>query len=320
MDSRPSRTELWIEWVTPLILDTFSIYLTANPITTNLVETLPLNAGGTTPLLAVFGGVMTFALNMFMIPYVRRFVHETGVSDTPLFRSVWLFICACAVNRYTASNSIMTFTVVTFIPYVYIRVRHQLAACAAVYALIFLLLTCNNFVDPFRFEEGPARPFNQNDVYNIMVHTYVFVLSSLYHIARFETHKYTSNPKSCLLLPWRNSAIPLATFRTIVVMVCILSGNGGFASDISSTTHTYYKYMCVLFLLSAISTYTAWTHCQHNHKHRLQNILATSVFTSSFGSLVSNMEQIFFAWTIFYLVIFIDIFNITGSKKKSHAV
>ena len=314
---QPSIIEIWIEGFAPLVLDAFSIYLVTNTTTTSFVETLN---GTTQPLLfvAISTGALTFAMNMFMMPYIRQFVNETGVGDAPLFRSVWLFICATAVTQHTATTGIMTFTIVTFIPYIYIRVRHQLAACAAVYALVFLLFVVRNSVLSPKRQQPHV---NQTDVYNIISHTCVFILSSLYHIAWFETHKYTSDPdsqipvRSYFLFPYRNSTIPLAAFRTVVVVLCVLSGNGGLSDETTPGVH----FMRILFLLSAISTYTAWIHCQHTHKHTLHTVLSTSVFVSAFGSLVSNIQQTLFAWAVFYIVILIDIFNNTTARsRKTH--
>lgn len=316
----PSRIELWVEGATPLVLDAFAVHLITTPFATSLINAINLNTGGTTRPLLLIAALMvsvTFTMHLLTHQYMRRFVNETGVCGNPLFRAVWVFICANFVTGFTTGGGVMPFTIVAFVPFIYIRVRDQLAACASVYALVFLLFTArHSFLlagTGWSFEDRPARPIDSHDIYLIFVHMCVFILSSLYHSAWFTSHTYTSdttpNPvRSYYWLRWRHSAIPIATFRATVVLLSMLSGDCG-AVDDASTRYNYHievKGVRMLFLFIAISTYTAWTHCQHNTRNPLQTILSASVIAATFGMLVQNIEQILFVWLFFCVAISID--------------
>jgi hypothetical protein len=330
--------ETWIDGVTPLVLEAFAIYLTVNQCIVNLVREIPLNGSGPTLQIVIISmsmGALTFAINMVTLKHIRKFVCDRQLGDVTLFRSVWVFICAHAITPFTETTGIMPFAIVTVIPFVYIRVNQHLAACSAVYALIFLFFVVrNSFVveEQNRFLPEGRHP----QVYHIIMHLSVFVASVLYHIAWFASHKYTpdtaaaaalaTTATSSRLVRWRHSTTPLSALRASIVILCSLSGRYGFSDDVTATTTTINynsaaKHMRILFLFITISTFTAWTHCQHQHKRRFQHILSASVVTSAIGFLVSNIEQIFFAWSFFYIVTFLDVFYTPRpSIPKIHAL
>lgn len=278
-----SIKELWIEGVTPLLLEAFAIHLWVPPIANSLISTRPMIAGSHALTLAVIGSVVaifTFLVNLWIHPHTHSILAKTGVGESPLFRSVWVFICACAVSRYTGNDGIMQFTVVTILPLVYVRVPEQLASCAAVYAGIFsILCICHHIAlfvagRPF-WTEAPVDTTHHHG-YSIASHSAVFVATSVYHILWFSSHRHTSDPTqqpslSYFFFPWETSALPLSVFRTILVLLSMFE-HVGHATQTDGITYTNQKvveFLRILFLFTTISTFTAWTHCQHKHHNRL---------------------------------------------------
>ena len=134
-----SFKQLWCEAVAPLVMDAFAIYLWATPLTTSLVSRAPLGSIGTTVAIAF----LVFIGNMVIHP--RRCIHfhaKTNIAENPLFRALWLYTCADAVSHSTGgTGAVMSFTIVVFLPLIYARVPASLAACSALYATAFFVLT-----------------------------------------------------------------------------------------------------------------------------------------------------------------------------------
>jgi hypothetical protein len=153
---------------------------------------------------------------------------------------------------------------------------------------------------------------DQKDMYQVISHLSVFIASFLYHIAWIASHKYTHDTahttvESFRLVRWRHSTIPLSAFRAGIVVLCSLSGNSGFSDDM----YSFAKYIQILFFFLTTTTFTSWTHCQHQYKRNLQHIMSASVVASVMGFLVSNIAQVMFVWTFFYTVSFVDVFHTT---------
>ena len=211
-------------------------------------------------------------------------------------------------------------------PIIYIRVPYLLPAVSAIYATVFFALTTGRSLLLFvRHEEiRPTIGFEvPHDGYSVGFHWFVFAFSSLHHPVFMSSHLYTSNPddqpsESYFLFKWRNSALPLAAFRTIVVLCCV------FIRETNSYGHVYkyhetIEFLETLLLFVTIVTFTAWVHCQHIYPNTLRNILETSVVAASCGMIAENIEQTAFLCLLTPAAIAIDMYFIKlKHKRKTH--
>jgi hypothetical protein len=330
-ETRPaSLKELCVEGVVPLLLDAFSMQLWLMPLVDSIMGSIPMGASATASTLcvAIILAVVTFVLNVSVYPHLHPFLAHSRVGDSPLFRAVWVYTCAAAVTRYTGGAGVMSFSIVTFVPFVYVRVPDILPVFASLYACVFFVFIAVHNVMSIqaggsRFAR--SRVVHSYDVYSMAMHSIVFISSSLYHAVWIASHKYTSDPaqqpvSSYLFLRWRRWGILPALFRTLVLVLCMLNRDGSETAGSSSSVaryqnHDVFRFLMTLCLFATISIYTSWTHCQHLDANKLRNILSASVVAATCGVLALDMEQIAFLCVAAPLAIWTDITSLGVSER-----
>ena len=314
-----SFVQMWIEGVTPLILDAFVMHIWANPLIRSLINGAPENSGiGETVSIVTVAALLTFVVNICIHPHVLRIHKMTGVCDSPLFRAIWIFSTAVATRRYTGGGTVMSFTIITFLPLIYTRVSPYLPTVSALYGLLFFCLSAGrSFLMLFRHESiSPTMDMSfPRDSYSVGFHWFVFLFSCVHHPVFMSSQTYTSDSNKYLLesyffVKWRHSALPLAAFRTIVLVFSVFLQE----SNLRGRPYKYHEaveFLEILFLFLAVSTFTAWVHCQHVHLNTLRNILTTSVVAASCGMIVEKIEQTAFLCLLTPIAIALDLYYIT---------
>jgi hypothetical protein len=329
----PSPEELWVEGITPLVLEAFAIFIWTTPMTNSFLGKVPAIADSymlTALLTALFVSVYTFLLNICIHPYVHTILARTSVCDSPLFRTIWIFICAYTATRYTGAPGIMQFTIVTLVPLIYVHVSDKLAAYSAIYASAFLILGVGHGVAFFGAKQSLSVETQHTTVHLdatvVATHSIVFMINSLYHTLWFSSHRHTSDPAvppclSYFLFPWDKSKLKVAGFRALLVMTAVLGSSGRMMENptITYRYHRVVEFFQIVSLFVTISTFTAWTHCQHKYHNRLRTILCASITSATAGMLVDTMEQQLFMWALFLVGIVFDVvYTIETPKEKEH--
>ena len=85
--------------------------------------------------------------------------------------------------------------------------------------------------------------------------------------------------------------MPTSVFRAVVVVLCFLVRETPSSVGSSSGLSQIIEILPALFLFTTISTFTAWTHCKHQHPNNLRNMLTASVVTPACGMLIDRIEQ-----------------------------
>jgi len=331
-EQKSEKIITWCEVVAPLVMDAFATFLWATPLTTSMLAHAPMGSLGTTVVIAL----LVFLVNMAIHPHARRFIARTNVSENSLFRAMWLYVCADAVSRSTGgTGDAMSFTVVAFIPLLYNRVPASLAACSALYATAFFALTATRYV-LIQFEtpqqQSSTRVLESSTIIggnlidsgdllisnldsddgSSFMYWCVFTLGAVHHTIWTASHTYTTYT-TCDTLP--QTVMHTAVFRAVVVAVLCLLVEETPSSTCIGLCSTI-DFLQTLFLFTTISTFTAWTHCQHQHPSNLRSILPASVVSSACGILVDRIEQTFCICIIAAIVVAFEIVFIPEKPKK----
>ena len=313
-----SFMQIWMEGVTPLVLDAFVMHIWATPLIRGLINGAPMNSGvGETVSIVTVAALLTLVVNVCIHPHVLRFHRTTGICDSPLFRAIWIFSSAAATRRYIGGGTVMSFTIITFLPLIYIRPPPHLPVVSSLYGLLFFCLSAGrSFLMLFRQESvGPTMDTSfPHDTYSVGLYWFVFIFNSIHHPVFMSSQVYTSDTstdhiESYFFVRWRHSALPLAAFRTVVVVLCVFINE----NELRGRPYQYHEaveFAEILFLYLTISTFTAWVHCQHVHTNTLRNILTTSVVAASCGMIVERIEQTAFLCLLTPIAIAIDLYYI----------
>jgi hypothetical protein len=317
--ARPNIEEIWREGIVPLFLDKFVIYISICPISIALLDRVPPeNTGEIAATIAVMLAIV-FSINVLGHAYVDYFHRWNGVRESPLFRAVYVCLCAAAAARHIGGG-VVCFTVVTFLPLIYVKVSELLPSFTALYAGIFILLTA---VYKFNLPPSPVPDTlsQTSHASTTAIHLVLLFGVVMYHAMWSTSHRHTSDPDSKSLFPylfvwWRHSSVPLAISRTLIAFLCILARDtyrGRTSTGIVSYTPSSLEFVRVLFLLLTISTFLAWIHCQHSHRNSLSSVLAASVVTATVGILVETAEQSLCLCLVACVAIWVDVSHI---KKR----
>lgn len=319
----PSFIDVWTEGITPLIVELFVIYLWSTPLTSNMLQ---IDRSSDTDVVTIFIAtvisLLTFMLNICIHPYLITIHAMTHVSKSPIFRAVWTFTCAVSIRQLTGFVGIIPFTILVFLPLIYVRVSQSLASISAVYAVIYFGVCAVHGLSSVQNKPSvPLQLITQEapTAYTVVMSWVVFIASSVHHMTWVSSHTHTSDPSeppviSYLFLRWRNSGIPIAIFRTLVVSICMVVVCKPTTYNKSDT----FQFMQALFLFLTISTLTAWTHCQHTNVACLRSILLASVTTAVCGMLVDNVEQMAFLYMSLPLAIFVELVLVHRHNHKLH--
>lgn len=326
--------ELWRVCIAPLVLDAFTMYLWAPPLISSLLNRPTINGHipninpNTTPIIVIIT-MLTFFINVRIAPYIKSLHGIVDVTNSPLFRSLWVFVCTTAITRYTGAIDIMSFAVVVFLPLIYVRVPQGINSVSAIYALMFLTLTIGRSILMLWRKEntGPeAGIIVPPDVYSIGMYWFMFCFTSIYHFVWISSHVHTQEIDSIshtiqnIRKNWETSAIPIATFRSIVLILCVFVRE----KPCQPENHTWYafhetvEFLQILFLFITISTFTAWTHCQHAYENKFNEILTSTVVSGVSGVIVENIEQMTFLAIIATFTIFIEIRGVKNMERHKY--
>lgn len=304
--------ELWNESLTPLIIDAFVIQIWATPFTTRLYDTVG-TTGELQALICIIIAVLTFTFSLVANLNPDWLNNEVRVCESPLFRSAWLFAAMGAVTRHIGGG-VLPFTIVTFLPLVYVRISPLLPPITALYATGFFVCT---IILAFTGGRGHATDTSFNwgflflelmSLAIICVHHSVWIASHHYTRSLQKPHDShrasgTQTDPRAELRRIRDEATLLATFRMLVVLVSMIF--------IGTPTHSVnflsLSLIRTLFMLATISTSAAWTHCQHQQPTSLRNILLATVVASSCGMLVDGTGQTAFLLVAAPLAIALDV-------------
>ena len=320
--------EIWGYELTPFILDAFTLHLWATPFAIRLLDTV-----GTT-IYWYIGTVMAIATLTFvasLVPNIHLgWLHtEVGVCESPLFRSAWLFTAMATVTRHTGGAGILPFTLVAFLPLVYVRISPRLPPVTALYATGFFICTILVAFARHTYQDTTGHPAYATDTsFNVVstISEFIsFTISCVHHSLWITSHKHAESiptpeyhtTHQGMSDPQTDPNTPLlkSTFRTLVVLLSMLVRE-------TPTYSANYLTLCfiqTLFLLATISTLAAWTHGQHKQPTSLSNILLATVVASSCGMLVDSTRQTacLLAATPFAIAIELRNRSVLGSKPES---
>ena len=311
----------WSEGITPCVLDGFEVYLWASPITSSILASVEPGHNIWCVCIVLLLLSLTLTLNLAILSNAEAFHVRTGVEDSSLFRAGWVFICACAITRYTGDRAGVTaFAVVVVLPLVYVRVSGSLTGCTALFAVAFFVLTLSRSM----LEPSPSstvehllwRELNDWEAVSwtvVVAQWAVFVVATSFHAVWAASHAHTLGldaltPVQAYAVPVPaaksrvSAALPQALFRTGLVLLSLLvreapagSSTGARSSSSSSSSsaphlHTI-QFLQALALCVTVSTLTAWTHCQHKRANSLRGVLAATVTAALCGMLVKTIQQ-----------------------------
>ena len=328
----------WSEGVTPGILDGFEVYLWASPLTSNILAFVEPGHDKLCACIVLLLLSLTLALNLAILANAEAFHLRTGVADSSLFRAGWVFICACAITRYTGERGGVTaFAVVVVLPLVYVRVSGSLTGCTALFAIAFFVLTLSRSVlepSSSTVERLLWRDVNDWEAASWMVvaaHWTVFVVASSFHAVWAASHAHTLGldaltPVQSYAVPVPaamsrvSAALPKALLRTGLVLLCLLvrEAPAGSTGARSSADHLHtIRFLQALALCVTVSTLTAWTHCQHQRANSLRSVLVATVTAALCGILVETIQQIAVLAVLFPGSALLDAFYFTDREAAA---
>ena len=298
------------------MLDAFTLHLWATSFATclrDVIETDIREEGNArlwyTAATVVFIALVTFTISAVGTEHAHLLLTPKGVCESPLFRTVWLFTAMGTVKRHTgAVFGVLPFTIVTFLPLIYVRVSVKLPAFTALYATGFFL--CTTFLASRSDRDAVVRieskecELGGNSYWLAWVS---FIMCCIHHSIWIESHdrfqtasgrRVTDHPTSSTalfaapcpsLVTWliNPKSIQLAIFRTLVVLLSVFTHE----TPVYFTGWPSVTFLQTLFLFATVSTLAAWTHCQHLEANSLSNILVATVVASTCGILVDSTEQ-----------------------------
>ena len=285
--------------MTPFMIDAFTLHIWATPICTRILA--GTTAGWYVPTVITIA-MLTFTVSLAAYTHVEWLHYEVGVTDSPLFRSAWLFAAMSTVTRHIGGGGVLPFTLVTFLPLVYVRISPLLPPVTALYATGFFVCTILLAVTG---RSGHAVHVTDTG-FNVYVMSGLellsFTISCVHHSIWIASHHHTrslqtpayqspSDPSTTLSrwihAEWiHTEATRLASFRTLVVLFSMLVRTPTY-----SAIFLPLRFLQTLFLLATISTLAAWTHGQHQRPTSLSNVLLATVVASSCGMLVDGTGQ-----------------------------
>jgi len=309
--------QTFIDQIAPLVLDAFVMHLWLHPLLSILLKETPIHGGtGLSTGIVVVCTVMTFVVNMTIYPHLMDIHMRYGVCDSPLFRSIWIFISSSAARRYTGGGA-MPFTIVTFIPLMYVRVPNLMHVISCLYGIFFFVVTITRNI--FMIFGGEATLPNlyepsKDNVYQIGFCWFVYIFTSIFHPIFMSSQMYNTerfkNMNHCNgVFMWELSGIRIAIFRSLVVVFTAFLYDRDFIAYMQKDRHSI-QFMETLFLYMTITTFTSWVHCQHVNPNTISNILTSSVVAASCGMIVDNIEQTALLCTLTPFAIAFDIYNV----------
>jgi len=312
----PTIEERWREGLAPLLIDKFVSYIYICPLALALLDRLPPDNTRDTLSKIVLMLFTVFAINVGVYRYGGLFHKTTDIRESPLFRAAHGCLCIAAIARHTG-RGVVCFTVVTFLPLIYVYVSERLPSVTALYAGIFLGLTGVVHFVPVATDVTTDMAVDATQSYSTTMYWLLLIYGTTYHALWSSSHRHTSDTDdkpllSHFFLVCRNSALPIAITRTLIALLCIL-GRGTYSGSTPTHRISYHNalhFTRVLSLLVTTSTFLSWAHCQHSHRNTLSSVLAASVLMSACGLLVDNVEQAVCLCLVAPIAIWVDVSRI----------
>jgi hypothetical protein len=315
----PTLKELLVEGFVPLIIDKFVTYIYICPISILLLDTPHL---GTNPsLVPIIIGILAVVFTANIAVYRSDTCYDVTrqTRESPMFRSVYVCLCAALAARRVGVG-IVCFTITTFLPVIYVKVSGLIPQVTAGYVLFFFMMTAINTVN----SSAEDTTHKVTGSFETFMQWVLLLIGALYHAMWSLPQRHTSdiNKKplfSYLFIRLRNSPLPIAVSRTIMTLLCVLSRDTYRGRRNMGQNSYWYvvDFIQTLSLLITISTFLAWSHCQHSYRNSLSTVLSAAVVSAACGILIENAAQAICLCVICGVAVWVDVSQCRKANRNT---
>jgi hypothetical protein len=307
----PTLKELLVEGLVPLIIDKFVLYIYICPISIFLLDTPHPDTNPNT-VAVIFGIlVVVFIVNIAVYTSETCYYVTCQTRESPMFRSVYVCLCTALAARWVGVG-IVCFTITTFLPVIYVNVSGLIPQVTAGYVMLFFILTAINTINsPAEDTTHKVTVIGWSETFMQWV---LLIVGVLYHAIWSSTHRHTSDITqkplfSYLFIRLRNSPLPIAMSRTIMTLLCVVLRDTYRGRRNMAQNSSWYAvdFIQTLSLLITMSTFLAWSHCQHSHRNSLSTVLSAAVVSAACGILIENAAQAICLCVIAGVAVWVDV-------------